>query len=173
MASEDHQPTCTICLEGIDNIGKASFFPCFHGFHQSCFDDYIKDKIEKKRDINCPVCRIIHFEYGDKNYSYIVGQLDCEVTGKTPRHTTTTCNNFIFESPRSPSRRRVETPIATSICPSVTINIPSPQCPRDEVKMEAQKVWYRFRYYIVFIVIVCVLVFVLCMIVKTSSISSR
>jgi hypothetical protein len=171
------QSTCTICLEAIEDMGKASFLPCFHGFHQPCFDDYISDKIQMKRDITCPVCRKVHFTYGDRNYSYIVGQLGCA----TNTQSANLCNNFIFEAPRSPTRRRVDIPstdmsntlnTSNTSHTSVTINIPTLPTARDEAKIDTQMLWYRYRYYVVFVVIICVLVFVLCMIVKTSSIST-
>lgn len=163
MATHDQQSTCTICLEAIEDLGKASFLPCFHGFHQPCFDSYITDKIQMKRDITCPVCRIVHFTYGDSNYSYIVGQLGCSTNTQS-----TSYNNFIFEPPRSPTRRRVETNTSNTSNVSITIDIPIVP---EEVKKDTHILWYRYRYYVVFVILVCVLVFVLCMVVKTSSLS--
>ena len=178
VETDINQSTCTICLEGIEDMGKASFLPCFHGFHQTCFDDYITDKIHMKRDINCPVCRIVHFTYGDRNYSYIAGQLGRTTSTQMTPNQTTTCNNFVFEAPRSPKRRRAEidslptSNTSNTSSTSVTINIPTLPMVRDEVKIDTQMLWYKYRYYVVFVIIVCVLVFVLCMIVKTSSIST-
>lgn len=170
MASQ-HQSTCTICLEGIDDMGKASFLPCFHGFHQPCFNEYVTDKIQTKRDICCPVCRIVHFTYGDRNYTYIMNEL-CHETNKVCARPTAMNSNFIFESSGGHTRRRTETPSG----PSVSITIPTlssvDQTTRQTVKWDPQTVWYKYRYYIVFVIILCVFVFVVLMIIKTTSLAS-
>lgn len=165
--AEENQSTCSICLEDMDNIGKTSFLPCFHGFHQPCFNSYVANKIQMKRDVSCPVCRVVHFNYGDKNYTYIMNELGHEKV----------CNNFIFESSGVHARRKTEPPTGQSAPVSVSITIPfqsieqNTRQPINGRQWDAQTMWYKYRYYIVTILIVCVLVFAIMMTIKTSSIS--
>lgn len=121
MASpNDHESaeTCTICLEEIQNTQRKSFFPCFHAFHQECMDEYLISKIHGKKDISCPLCREVHFKYGDINYMYVMQELkvssgnqnnminvynnttyDLQSVQQSPRNASgNSINNVIFES---------------------------------------------------------------------------
>jgi len=159
MDASDHK-TCTICLEQIDDLTKASFLPCFHAFHQQCFNDYIVDKIKQKKNITCPVCRVSHFAYGDRNYSFIMSELCITVDAPSSSRATTLHNNFVYEaSPRQPNNDIV--PIGAT-----AITIPSQ--PTSLRKLDGHFIWYHYRYYIVTAIVIGILVLVLYMTLTTS-----
>jgi hypothetical protein len=146
--------SCSICLEDMD--GKASFLPCFHGFHHKCFHSYITDKISMKRDINCPVCRAVHFAYGDKNYSYIMNEL------YVPKEDTTLGNSLC----RTPTNKMTDVAsVVIDIKPSQTITENSSQIAND---VDFETIWLKYRYYIILVMLLCVLAFVMYMILKST-----
>ncbi len=49
-----HDPTCPICIEGINTI----ILPCGHSFHIDCIRNWFVHEINiEGRTMNCPTCR--------------------------------------------------------------------------------------------------------------------
>lgn len=162
---EDTHKSCSICLE--DMNGKASFLPCFHGFHQECFAKYITEKVETNRDISCPMCRVVHFAYGDKNYSYIMNRVRLSKQKQMSQKLDN--SNLLFEYCSTPTRRKSEihkhASVVIDIKPSPNITGGSSQ-QQNDIDGSVEVIWLKYRYYIIITILLCVLAFVLYMIVK-------
>lgn len=160
MNDTNNTNSCTICLEEM-NDDKTSYLPCCHGFHQQCFHEYITNKIKSKRNISCPVCRIEHFIYGQRNYEFIMNELgishDKENTSyeqyipsglyntnmNRTHNTNPNTNNNIYQhsvitmpmqvSPRASHRRRQQTQTNCNIF------------------------WLKYRYYIIALLLIVII----------------
>lgn len=65
---------CPICQCDIE-INDVTHLPCTHKFHSECCADYIRTKLVAKVDIDCPVCRHIHFKTNSIDYQYMISEM--------------------------------------------------------------------------------------------------
>jgi hypothetical protein len=182
----EYTNTCTICLDEItDNI---SYLPCCHGFHQECFNSYITEKIKSKKDISCPVCRIEHFKYGERNYQFIMNELGIVYESENNRipayqqyipasvHNGSRIPSYLQNIPTSPdNRNRTYNDISMPYIPHSVITMPintTNNLQRRPTTMRQQQttcniVWYKCRYYVIGLILMGVLSYVSFLIIST------
>jgi hypothetical protein len=173
MASQNQQEVCSICLECYDTTQHKSYMPCFHEFHQGCFNEYIIDKVNMKKDIACPVCRRVHFNYGDTNYMLIMNelclQLHDENEGNASSYISVYHNNE-FESSTSiegPSHiifglsSRTNSILANNTKSDTRITINNAcnhnNSMNNAFKLKMDMMWFHYRYHIITCIILIVL----------------
>lgn len=168
----EHTNTCTICLDEMTD-NNLSYLPCCHGFHQACFNQYITEKIKSKKNISCPICRIEHFIYGQRNYQFIMNELGITYENDNAND-------------RIPSYLQY---IPTSVYNANNItynNIPIPYIPHSVITMPmnttnnlprrstirrqpltCNTMWLKYRYYIIGIMLIGILSYVSFLIIST------
>ena len=156
MAAEQH--SCAICLELMEDMGKASFLPCFHCFHQHCFNDYVIHKIKQSSDIMCPVCRVSHFKHGDSNYAFIMNELCICVDDEMPATLPVVHNSFVLDA----SRNDWQPHIVVNMQQRSTDNGISTKSRISDV------LWLRYKYCIITLIVICMLTSTIVIIIRQS-----
>ena len=54
---EDLSDDCSICLEKYRKNDKCLRLNCSHIFHKRCLNQWFKNRIDKSKELNCPLCR--------------------------------------------------------------------------------------------------------------------
>ena len=54
---EDLSDDCSICLEKYKKNDKCIKLDCSHIFHKKCLNEWFKNRIDKSKELNCPLCR--------------------------------------------------------------------------------------------------------------------
>ena len=54
---EDLSDDCPICLEKYKEKDKCVRLNCSHIFHKRCLNQWLKNRIDKSEELNCPLCR--------------------------------------------------------------------------------------------------------------------
>lgn len=141
MASleEREGATCAIC-QCETNWDNLSYLPCMHSFHSECYGAYIKQKISVNCDIDCPICRYLHFKKGTADYRFIVAQM-----GLVSQNTS------ISPSPTAASLEDTSAPVTST---AVVIDIPSSEV----AATKTEEISFVRKYKTLLIVIVTILV---------------
>jgi Ring finger domain len=159
----DKNNTCTICLDEI-NDNNVSYLPCCHGFHQECFTNYITDKIKSKKNVSCPICRIEHFVYGQRNYEFIMNELGITYDNESNR--STPYEQYIPSGLHDNNLSRININIQNA---HSIITMPMPVSPnsntvrtptrrRQQIQQTTCNVfWFKYRYYVIFVVLVLII----------------
>lgn len=163
--SEDVK-TCSICLEEI-TVEDISYLPCCHGFHQDCFNEYITQKIKSKRNISCPICRIDHFVYGQRNYQFIMNELGItyeneDEDNRIPSYMTTGVHNSIRTHNTIPIQYIPHSVITMSLNNNLH-RTPN----RRHQHITCNAIWFRYRYYLIGCLLIIVLSYVSFLLITT------
>jgi hypothetical protein len=172
MANETEDTnTCIICLDEItdDNI---SYLPCCHGFHQECFNSYITEKINSKKNISCPICRIEHFTYGQRNYQFIMNELG--IVYETENNRIPSYQQYIPASVYNANNRTYNN-IPIPYIPHSVITMPISTANnlqrrptiRRQQQITCNIVWYKCRYYCIGLVLIGIISYVSFLIIST------
>lgn len=138
--------TCAICQCDIEEE-HLGYLPCAHSFHTKCCLEYMERKLVTSSDIECPVCRVVHFRHGTADYNYIAAAIaptDAVQSGNSSQ------SSFIVNTvTTSPQTGR----------DGVVINIPGELIPTSNTASKHSKFMKVRKTHIV----VFVLVFIICM----------
>lgn len=163
--------TCTICLDDITD-NNISYLPCCHGFHQECFTAYITEKIKSKRNISCPICRIEHFQYGQRNYQFIMNELGIVHEDENVR--IPSYQQYIPTSVYNANTRTVNDipipyiPHSVITMPLNTANsIQRRPTTRRQQQTTCNIIWFKYRYYIIGLILIAVISYISFLIIST------
>lgn len=172
MANENEDTnTCTICLDEITD-NNISYLPCCHGFHQECFNCYITEKIKSKKNISCPICRIEHFTYGQRNYQFIMNELGIPYENENNR--IPSYQQYIPTSVYNAANNRTYNNVPIPYIPHSVITMPistanslqrRPTTRRQPTSCNV--FWLKYRYYMIGLVLIAVLSYVSFLIIST------
>lgn len=159
---------CTICLDEItdDNV---SYLPCCHGFHQDCFNDYISEKIKAKKNISCPICRIEHFTYGQRNYQFIMNELG--INYESDNNRIQSYQQYIPQGFHSNREHNIEPiPYIPHAVLTMPVSMPNnltriPSRRRQQTSCDI--IWFKYRYYIIGLVFIAIIGYVSFLIIST------
>lgn len=163
--------TCTICLDEITE-NNVSYLPCCHGFHQECFNNYITEKIKSKKNISCPICRIEHFIYGQRNYQFIMNELgivyESENSG-IPAYQQYIPTNVYNVNNRAYNITPIPyIPHSVITMPMNTINNTQRRPTiRRQPHIDCNVIWLKFRYYLIGFVLIGILTYVSFLLIST------
>lgn len=151
MSDTNTASTCTICLDEITENNVVSYLPCCHGFHQQCFNEYIRNEIKLKKNISCPNCRIEHFMYGQATYEFIMNELGMRYETKDNSY-----DSYIPTATYNTSISRIHNHYQHSI-----VTIPTQQTPRTSNRQRqhtsCNDLWFKYRFYMIALVLIVVI----------------
>lgn len=164
--------TCTICLDEITD-SNISYLPCCHGFHQECFNSYISEKVKSKQNISCPICRIEHFKYGERNYQFIMNELRIPYEDENENNRIPSYQQYIPASVYNASNHTTSHSAQIPYIPHSVITMPTNNLQRRQTSRRQQEttlcnmIWYKCRYYLIVLVLMGVISYVSFLIIST------